>query len=156
LWRPIRASRIIHVTSVALLIALLSTRFGNAAADGVPKLNARPSCESAAAGAVVTDRNIDACMQDERGAQDEIIKNWSQYASTDKGQCVGMIKTGGPPSYVELLACLTIMKDSRAIHSSELAEPFLENGKMDVRKLQPSYFDAISPKTVIHKRIHKR
>jgi len=151
LSRP-QVATIIHVTSVAFLIALLSTRFGNSAADGVPKLNVRPSCDSAAAGAVVTDRNVDACLQDERGAQDEVTKNWSQYSSTDKAQCVGMVKTGEPPSYVELLSCLTIMKDSRAIHSSELADPFLENGKMDIRKLQPSYFDAISPKTGAHKR----
>ena len=149
--RP-QVATIIHVTSVAFLIALLSTRFGNSAADGVPKLNVRSSCDSAAAGAVVADRNVDACLQDERRAQDEVTKNWSQYSSTDKAQCVGMVKTGEPPSYVELLSCLTIMKDSRAIHSSELADPFLENGKMDIRKLQPSYFDAISPKTGAHKR----
>jgi hypothetical protein len=58
-----------------------------------------------------------------------------------------MVNTGGPPSYVELLACLEIMKDSGEIHKkSPLADPFLENGKMDVRKLQPPYFDAISPR----------
>jgi hypothetical protein len=52
-----------------------------------------------------------------------------------------MVNTGGPPSYVELLACDDIMKDSKEIHKNELADPLLENGRMDVRKLQPSYFD---------------
>jgi hypothetical protein len=92
-------------------------------------------------------------LEDERGAQDEIIKKWTGYEAADRVQCVGMINTGGPSSYVELLACLDIMKDSRAIHASELADPFLENGKMDIRKLQPSYFDVISPK---HDRRHTR
>jgi hypothetical protein len=132
--------------AIAALIILLGSTLGTSAADDVPKLNVRPSCESAAAGAVVVGRDTQACLQDERGAQDEITKNWTRYEAADKTQCVGMINTGGPASYVELLACLDIMKDSRAIHASELADPFLENGKMDIRKLQPSYFDAISPK----------
>jgi len=147
LLRPIRATTVMHVIGVAFLIALLSTRFGNSAGDGVPKLNVRPSCEAAAAGSVIEGRNTKACLDDERGAQDEIIKDWSKYSQTDKTQCVGMVNTGGPPSYVELLSCLQIMRDAREIHKDELADPILENGKMDVRKLQPSYFDAISPKT---------
>ena len=124
-----------HVIGVAFLMALLSTRFGNSAADSVPKLNVRPSCESAAAGAVVASRNTESCLQDERGAQDQIIQNWSRYTPTDKAQCIGMVNTGGPPSYVELLACLEIMKDSREIDkrtgwlipSSKTARWTLEN-----------------------------
>ena len=102
-----------HVIGVAFLITLLSTRFGNSAGDGVPKLNVRPSCEAAAAGSVIEGRNTKACLDDERGAQDQITQNWSKYSPTDKTQCIGMVNTGGPPSYVELLACLDIMKDSR-------------------------------------------
>jgi hypothetical protein len=33
-----------------------------------------------------------------------------------------MVNTGGPPSYVELLACLEIMRDVREIHKNEAAE----------------------------------
>jgi len=113
LLRPIRATTVMHIIGVAFLIALLSTRFGNAAGDGVPKLNVRPSCEAAAAGSVIEGRNTKACLDDERGAQDQITQNWSKYSPTDKTQCIGMVNTGGPPSYVELLACLDIMKDSR-------------------------------------------
>jgi hypothetical protein len=136
-----------RVIGIAYLMVLLSARIGNCAGDGIPKLNVRPSCEAAAAGSVIAGRDTKACLDDERGAQDQITQNWSKYSPTDKAQCVGMVNTGGPPSYVELLACLDIMKDSTEIHKSELTDPLLENGKMDVRKLQPSYFDAISPKT---------
>jgi hypothetical protein len=136
-----------HLIGVAFLIALLSARFGNSAGDSVPKLAVRPSCEAAAAGAVVAGRDTEACLEDERRAQDEITKNWSKYSPTDKTQCLGMVNTGGPASYVELLACLDIMRDSKEIRKNEIADPLLENGTMDVRKLQPSYFDAISPKT---------
>jgi len=140
-----------HVTGIAALIILLSSTLGSSA-DSVPKLNVRPSCESAAAGAVVVGRDTQACLQDERGARDEIMKNWTRYEAEDKVQCVGMINTGGSASYVELLSCLDIMKESRA-STNELDDPILENGKMDIRKRQPSYFDAISPK---HVRQHTR
>jgi hypothetical protein len=63
-----------------------------------------------------------------------------------------MVNTGGPASYVELLACLDIMKDSREIHKNELADPLLEGGTMEVRKLQPLYFGACSPRTGRHSR----
>jgi hypothetical protein len=152
LSRPIQAATIVNVVGVAFLMALLSTRFGNSANDGVPKLDVRPSCEAAAAGAVIAGRDTKACLDDERGAQDEVTQNLSKYLPTDKPQCVGMVNTGGPRSYVELLACLDIMRDSREIHKDELADPILENGNMEVRKLQPSYFDAISPKTGSRKR----
>ena len=147
--RPVKTATIMHVIGVTFLMALLSTRFGNSANDSVPKLNVRPSCEAAAAGAVIAGRDTKACLDDERGAQDQVTQNWSKYSPTDKAQCVGMVNTGGSPSYVELLSCLDIMKDSREIHKDELADPILENGKMPVRKLQPSYFDAISPKNGI-------
>ena len=152
LSRPIQAATIVNVVGVAFLMALLSTRFGNSANDGVPKLDVRPSCEAAAAGAVIAGRDTKACLDDERRAQDEVTQNLSKYSPADKTQCVGMVNTGGPPSYVELLSCLQVMRDAREIRKNELEDPLLENGKMDVRKLQPSYFDAISLKTGSRKR----
>jgi hypothetical protein len=44
-------------------------------------------------------------------------KNWSKYSGTDKQQCLGMEKTGGPSSYVELLSCLEIRRDARDIRN---------------------------------------
>src|SRR5262249_27659680 len=135
---PIQAATIVHVIGVAFLIGLLSSKFGDAAADSVPKLNVRPSCEAAAAGSVIAGRDTKACLDDESGAQDEITKNWSKYSPNEKTQCVGMVNTGGPPSYVELLYCINVMIDAKVIKKNEVEEPLLENGKMDVRKLQPS------------------
>jgi hypothetical protein len=47
-------------------------------------------------------------MEDERTAQEQITKDWQHYASADKTDCVDMNRTGGAPSYVELLTCLEV------------------------------------------------
>jgi hypothetical protein len=84
-----------------------------------PKLNVGPSCNAAASYAGLLGRDRAACMKDEDDALETLKKSWSQYSSTDKTDCVGMVKTGGPASYVELLSCLEMMKDVAAIHKSE-------------------------------------
>src|SRR5580704_12298028 len=122
--------------SIVFLIVLVGCSIGAAAADNVPKLNVGPSCEAAARGAVAAGRDKEACLGDERQAQEQATKNWSQYRSADKEECVGMINKGGPASYVELLSCLEVMRDARS--AQDLEPPLLENGKLDVRKIDAS------------------
>jgi hypothetical protein len=75
-----------------------------ASAGGSPTLNVGPSCEAAARGAVILGRNKEACLADETTAQDTLKQNWSKYGATDKSECIGMVTTGAPASYVELLS----------------------------------------------------
>jgi hypothetical protein len=120
-----RASRLIRCSgfrwqtlACAAFAATLITA-SIAAPDGPPKLNVGPTCDAAARVAIVTGRNKEASMGDEQAAQDEIIKKWSKYAAVDKTQCVGMNRTGGPSSYVELLSCLEIMTDAKIIFKND-------------------------------------
>jgi hypothetical protein len=91
-------------------------------AGGPPMLQVGTSCEAAGHGAVVLGRNKEACLADETAAQDTLRQNWAKYAANDKTQCVGMTKTGGPASYVELLSCLEIMRDARQIQNADPLE----------------------------------
>jgi hypothetical protein len=126
--------------SIVFLIVLVGCSMGAAAADNVPKLNVGPSCEAAARGAVAAGRDKEACLGDERQAQEQATKNWSQYRSADKEECVGMINKGGPASYVELLSCLEIMRDAKNIQKDALDDPLLDkNGELDTRALMPAY-----------------
>jgi hypothetical protein len=101
------------------LIALLLGISTAAAAEGPPNLNVAPSCDAAARGAIVIGRDKEACMGDERTAQDTLKQNWSKYSAADKTQCIGNVRTGGPASYVELLSCLEIMRDAKSIREGE-------------------------------------
>lgn len=125
----------------AVLAAILQT-VASAAADGVPKLNVAPSCEAAGAGSVVAGRNKGACMGDEQVARDDLVKNWSSYSAADKTLCVGMNRTGGPSSYVELQSCLIIMKDAKVIKKTEaLAEPLVNKGQLNTQALAANDVD---------------
>ena len=141
----IRLSRQSRFGLEALMCAALAATLltpSIAASDGPPKLKLGQSCEAAARGAITAGRDKEACMEDERTAQDQITKTWSQYAPADKTDCVGMNRTGGPPSYVELLTCLEIMRDAKVIRKDMLlAEPLDNNGKMNTRTLAPSDLD---------------
>ena len=106
------------------LVALwLGAQSGAARADDPPKLDVAPSCEAAARGAMVIGRDKAACMGDENAALDVLKQNWSKYTGPDKVQCVGNVRTGGPASYVELLSCLEIMRDSKNIREGHTLDP---------------------------------
>ena len=87
-------------------------------ADDVPTLQIGPSCEAAGRGAVVLGRSKESCIADETAARDALKKNWVRYSATDKQQCLGMEKTGGPASYVELLSCLEIRRDAQDMRNA--------------------------------------
>ena len=145
----------------ALAATLLTSSI--AAPDGPPKLNVGPSCQAAARNSISAGRDKDACMADERVSEDQVTKNWSQYAPDDKTQCVGMNRKGGPSSYVELLSCLEIMRDAKIIRKDQLlADPLFNKGVLNTRTLLPTdpregnlYTDGGKKMRRAHKRNHR-
>jgi hypothetical protein len=134
-----------------------------AAPNGPPELNVGPSCEAAARVAIVAGRDKEACLGDERAARDQLTKNWSQYATADKTLCVGMNRTGGSSSYVELVSCLEVMRDATSIGKDQvLSEPLLDNGALNTRSLLPTDLNEATPyagsakKGASHKRNHRK
>ena len=125
-----RITMIAFAVGIALVVMSLGSQIGLAVADSPPKLNAGPSCDAAARGAISNGRDKEACMGDERQAEDALTKNWSQYTGAHKTQCVGMTSRGGSPSYVELISCLDIMRDAAAINK---ADPLFGNYGKDRR-----------------------
>jgi hypothetical protein len=81
---------------------------GFAVADSPPKLNVGPSCNAAARGALSLGRNAEACMGDERAAQE--LANNSRAHET---QCVGMTTSCGLASYVQLISCSKTQPESK-------------------------------------------
>src|SRR5258708_1829899 len=102
--------RAFAVTAIGATIALAI--LGAARPDGPPELDVSTSCRAAARGSVTVGGDRQACLNDERTAKDALAKDWSSFSPLARTQCVGMNRTGGPPSYVELLVCLEIMRDA--------------------------------------------
>jgi hypothetical protein len=122
--RAIMSARAVRTACVVAALCAMgaAAQIVPARADSPPTLQVDSSCEAAGRGSIVLGRNKEACLADESTAQDTLKQNWSQYSAADKNQCVGMEKTGGPASYVELLSCLEIMRDSRNIQNADPLE----------------------------------
>ena len=104
---------------IAVAALLLELGVVAAAADGPPKLDVTITCAAAAQYSISVGRDKEACIGDETTAQTTLSQNWSKYNVDDKDQCVGTVKTGGPPSYVELLSCIEILRDAKQIREED-------------------------------------
>jgi hypothetical protein len=100
-------------SKIAIAVLLLGLPGAAASADGPPRLDVTASCSAAARGAISAGRDRESCLADEDAAQDILAKTWRDFNADHKTQCVGNVKTGGPPSYVELLSCLEVMRDAK-------------------------------------------
>jgi hypothetical protein len=81
-------------------------------AQGVPSFKVEQGCREVSSG-----RNklttFDKCMQDEKSAHDDLAMNWESFVASYRQVCLAETMSDGTPSYVELLECLNIARDTR-------------------------------------------
>jgi hypothetical protein len=89
----------------------------------VPSIDIQKTCQAAAGamvslmGGTTTEQDVNACLDSEQKARDQIIKDRATYASADKVQCM---RTGVYlPSYVEWLTCLEMGRDVRKMQRED-------------------------------------
>lgn len=99
-------------------------------ADSVPTLNVEQTCQGIAQQGGVTfhDPQIAQekrdCLDSEAAIRDELVKQWSSFSSSDKVACTNESRMGGDSSYTELLTCLEMARDVRAMRSdSDIPSP---------------------------------
>jgi hypothetical protein len=89
----------------------------------VPTIDIKKTCQVAAGvmvslmGGTTTEQDINACLDSEQKARDQIIKDLATYASAYKKQC--MRTDVYIPSYVEWLTCLEMERDVRTMQQPE-------------------------------------
>jgi hypothetical protein len=121
-----KATNAVVPIAVVLLVATVGLGFPatSAAAKRMPTLNVRPSCEAVAARAAMEQiqgsnvRDVASCMRSENDARDQLAKEWAQFPRGDQQRCTSVTKTGGIPSYVELLGCLERHRDVRSYRAT--------------------------------------
>ena len=88
---------------------VLASQLVLVAADKAPAFNVEPTCR-----ATMTDgmETLKSCQNDEKTAQQQLVKEWSQFATSDRAMCTDLVKSYDP-SYVELLSCLEMMRDAK-------------------------------------------
>jgi hypothetical protein len=63
------------------------------------------------------------CLDSEKATRDELVKQWSTFAAPDKAACTNESRMGGDSSYTELLTCLEMARDVRAMHNDKSDAP---------------------------------
>ena len=105
----------------AMLITFLSLVVP--VADTVPRYDVRSTCRAAVAmvGGGSEGRTVESCVAGEEAARKDLEKDWARVPPAERTQCIGTVKVGGSPSYVELLICIEMIRDSRKHREEEQA-----------------------------------
>jgi hypothetical protein len=90
--------------------------------DRPPSLNVDPSCDAAAA-AGINGRSKEACLNEETTARNGLNERWHDFSASEQARCADLVRTGGPPSYVELLTCLEMAQQAKKIPDAEALKP---------------------------------
>src|SRR5271165_2857609 len=92
-------------------------------ADTVPRYDVKPTCQAAInLSAGTQGRTVESCMVGEERARKELEKDWSKIPIAERNQCIATMAKGGFPSYVELVICLEMTRDSRVHQEEERAK----------------------------------
>jgi hypothetical protein len=97
---------------IAALVVLAATK------DSVPRFNVEPSCRAAAQRAMPVG-TIDTCIQKEQEIREQLAREWSKFPAADKATCIGLSTAGGIPTYTELITCLELARDVRALPAGD-------------------------------------
>jgi hypothetical protein len=98
-----------------------------AAGDRVPQLDVEPVCKGIAEQGGVTFRDPSVaqekknCIESEQAVREQVIKQWSSFLPADRTHCVNETTMGGLSSYTELLTCLEMARDVRAMRAEAAA-----------------------------------
>ncbi len=95
-------------------IAILIAGVIQATAQGIPSFKVEQGCREVSSG---PDKltTFDKCMQNEKSARDDLINNWEAFVASGRRFCIAEMSSDGTPSYVELLECLNMARDSRSL-----------------------------------------
>src|SRR5215467_2558473 len=108
---------------VATVLAALCLSGLPARSDDIPTLDVNPVCRGIASQSELEvglqQTNFQQCLQSEQATREQLKKEWSTFTTADKSHCVNLAKTGGESSYTELITCMEMARDVRALRSAE-------------------------------------
>lgn len=97
-------------------------------ADSVPRLDVEQVCQGIAQQGGVTFHDSAVaqekkdCIESELAIRQELVKQWSKFSPVDRIACVNESRMGGDSSYTELLTCLEMARDVRAMRKESSAK----------------------------------
>src|ERR1700710_2049284 len=83
---------------IALPLAQLVASSAGAAPQGPPTFDVNPSCKAAAAASGGQDR-LQGCLDSEKNARAQLVKEWDQFSPAIRETCFKASTGGGEPTY---------------------------------------------------------
>ncbi len=100
----------------------------SARSDEIPTLDVRPVCRGIASqsadpgiGQRGQAETFQRCIESEEGVREQLQRVWASFSAADKQHCVTLAQTGGESSNTELLTCLEMARDVRALRAAAAA-----------------------------------
>jgi hypothetical protein len=84
-------------------------------ADKVPRFDIVRGCrlDNAASSGLTEQQPLNKCTSDEQHALQQLQRQWSEFAKSDRASCTADTTNDDTPSYVELLTCLQEAQEVR-------------------------------------------
>lgn len=105
------------IAVVALTVFGVST--STARSDGHPILDVAPLCHGITEQSDLQEgfrtQTFAECMKAEQEDRETMIKEWDSFSPNERIHCTAEAKVGGESSYTELLGCLEIAREDRAL-----------------------------------------
>jgi hypothetical protein len=98
-------------------------------ADGVPRLDVEATCRAAHPLTADDRAPYRNCMDDQTRARATLERGWAGFPAPAKDRCTREATLGGSPSYVELLTCLELARDTRI--DADAPEPVTPGRALD-------------------------
>jgi hypothetical protein len=147
-------------TNMVMAVALVGLAFSivPARSDEYPTLNVAPLCHG------ITDQStlqeglrsvtFDECLKAEQSDRETMIKEWPTFSSDDRRHCVAEATMGGESSYTDLLTCLEMARDVRALNKP--AENQKQSGDQQQTGDQTQTGDQPQQNNAVHQRKHPK
>jgi hypothetical protein len=116
--RAMRRGAILSI-SIMIMPAILWAR-----SDDIPNLDVRPVCRGIASQSASNPADVgikttfEQCIQSEQAVREQLKQAWPTFSAADKQHCIALATTGGESSNTELLTCLEMSRDVRALRST--------------------------------------
>src|SRR5215471_16563619 len=128
--------------ALATVLAALCLSGLSAQSDDIPTLDVNPVCRGIAQQgeleAGLQQTSFQQCVQSEQATREQLKKEWSTFTTADKSSCVALAKTGGEPSYTELITCMEMARDVRALRSAEATSSGAATTRTPIPAMQPA------------------
>jgi hypothetical protein len=111
-----------HTYFVTIAVAMVVPSTIWARSDAIPNLDVRPVCrgiasQSAEPSGAGLKTTFEECVKSEHSVLEQLKREWPKFSAADKQHCVALATTGGESSNTELLTCLEMSRDVRALRS---------------------------------------